>query len=330
MKVVRPIKIKPENYFRVGTWDSDPIMSYFPWSPGFYDANTEVVYEGFIYKNPVAILVTDPPSVQSAVPSDSPQLWTLIGVLPSHSPFDNQTSTAATMEYSTFYDPAEYIINWTRPAVPTVDTIGLFNLENCERVVVQITRTGLEGQVTTTYEKSLVTNFIGDWYDYFFAESEVLSEAIFEGIPPTLDEDLEIRLTFYPDQSRVPSFAGEFFTMSAGSIVIGKSVTIGQTQLGPKSGIIDYSRKETDEFGRTTFVKRAFSKRASYSVFLPNGELNRVFTLLAKLRATPCVWIGTSSDTYGPLNVFGYYRDFNIDIQYVNHSLVSIDVEGLA
>ena len=92
---------------------------------------------------------------------------------------------------------------------------------------------------------------------------------------------------------------------------------------------MDYSKKETDEFGTTTFVKRAVSKRVSAQVFIPNKDMTRITTLFSKIRATPCLWIVTDVDEHESFNTLGYYRDFGLSIEYLNHSVCSVEIEGL-
>lgn len=66
----------------------------------------------------------------------------------------------------------------------------------------------------------------------------------------------------------------------------------------------------------TTFRKRRFSRRMSQRLWLEGARFAAVYRLLSGLRATPCVWIGTDAEGYGPLTVYGFYRDFSIDIAY--------------
>lgn len=110
---------------------------------------------------------------------------------------------------------------------------------------------------------------------------------------------------------------------------MGTFYTLGDTQYGASVGIIDYSRKETDAFGVTTFVRRAYSKRMSAKLMLDNVQMNKVQRVLADLRATPCAWIGADDVTYAPLVVYGFYKDFSIEVAYPTASYCSLEVEGL-
>jgi hypothetical protein len=114
--------------------------------------------------------------------------------------------------------------------------------------------------------------------------------------------------------------------------LVGLVYELGEEGLeqGATVGIIDYSRKDTDpETGVTTFTRRAFSKRMSGQFLLNNGQLNAVQRILAEIRAVPSVFIGSEAADYSPLIVYGFYRDFSIDIAYPTKSFCRIEVEGL-
>ena len=117
---------------------------------------------------------------------------------------------------------------------------------------------------------------------------------------------------------------------SVREIYLGAGFDIGETQAGARVGITDYSRKETDAFGNVAFVRRAFSKRMSCEVRVPLADFQKVYSLLADLRATVCQWIPESSGAYGPLMLQGWYRDFSIAVAYPTYLLCTLEVEGLA
>jgi hypothetical protein len=104
---------------------------------------------------------------------------------------------------------------------------------------------------------------------------------------------------------------------------------MGDTQYGATASIIDYSKKNTDALGNTTFAKLAYSKRMTANLSLDNGQLNKVQRVLADLRATPCAWLGVDAAGFEPLTVFGFYRNFSIDIAYPTSSYCSLEIEGL-
>ena len=52
-------------------------------------------------------------------------------------------------------------------------------------------------------------------------------------------------------------------------IVGGDEIELGTAEATPTVGLIDYSRRETDQFGVTTVVKRDFARRLSVRMALP-------------------------------------------------------------
>src|SRR5687768_6334460 len=110
-------------------------------------------------------------------------------------------------------------------------------------------------------------------------------------------------------------------------MVVGPIIDFGSTQYGVEVGIRDFSRKEQDDYGNYTIVERAYSKRATYPLLLAADKVDSFQQVLAGLRATPVVFIG--SDQYSSTAVYGFYIDFSIEIAYLYYSVCSIEVEGL-
>ena len=144
------------------------------------------------------------------------------------------------------------------------------------------------------------------------------TEAVFYNIPPYNSGVVEVTIT-----------APSGHLVAIGSCSVGTVIDIGSTQYGLNYGIRDYSLNKTDEFGNTEFVERAFSKRMSMTLFIPNSRLNYVTNTLQSLRAIPTVYIGVDDTQYQGTIVFGFLKDWNIEIAYPNHSLISAEVNGL-
>ena len=58
------------------------------------------------------------------------------------------------------------------------------------------------------------------------------------------------------------------------------------------------------------------------------GVVDSVVSKLNTIRATPCLWVG-SSGNYETLTVYGFYKDYSVDISYPTYSIISIQIEGL-
>ena len=194
-----------------------------------------------------------------------------------------------------------------------VSNLALINLVGTS-VKVEMIVGGVEIYEST---QSLQGAEIADWWDYYFLQDEQITQAIFNDLPAYYNPTIRITLTG-------PG------SVAIGHTVFGPRVELGSLSLGASSGIIDYSRKVTDEFGDTEFVQRAFADEFSGQLLVGNGQLNSLKRTLRDLRATPALWVGIDDDNYRELLVvFGWYRSHRIAINYPDHSLVDLEIEGL-
>lgn len=170
-----------------------------------------------------------------------------------------------------------------------------------------------------TETQTLDNTFISNWYEYFFEPYDVFSDLLFGPLPPY--PSATVKLTFTPTSSGV--------TVNCGAVLYGNTVELGTVGYGAKSGITDYSRKETDDFGITTLVERGFSKHTSYTLEVANSQLRRVFSTLTALRATPAVWVATDDYKLTALNAYGYPKDWAVDVAYYDYSAITLEIEGM-
>jgi len=296
MKVLRPTVFSPSMLISTNAVESAPA-----WSVDTSYAKDFVVDYGTNY---YISLVNSNLGNQ---PDTSPSSWLLTGPDNIHAMFDNQGSTQTIRPSS---------LNVT-VATGVIDSIYFGNLA-AGRVDVTV-RDGLAGPIVYEDTQYLDGSVLTDWYEYFFFDPTFLrTQALFTGIPPFASSHVSVVVDHGSSDAKVG-------IMSFGSIFI-----LGTSEFGASSGIIDYSIKETDDFGNTTFLQRAFSKRMNVRVWVDNAQLNRTQRALYDLRATPAVWIGTE-DPIGEeaLVMFGFYKDFSTDIAYATVSYCSLEIEGL-
>lgn len=156
-----------------------------------------------------------------------------------------------------------------------------------------------------------------DWYAYFFGDITTKNQAVFS-LPTYGSAELRIRLAA-PSGSAV---------VGCGVAAFGRRRSFGLgVEAGARVGIQDYSRKERNAFGDYQVTRRAFNKRAEFTMWLRANEVDSVQDLLASVRATPCVWIG--SGKYAATLIYGFYKDFDINLQYADLSSCSLSLEGL-
>lgn len=220
--------------------------------------------------------------------------------------FDTQVATTAISSTSIIF----------AVRVNSVDTVSLLNIVGAK---AEVTLTDYETH-TSLYHASnnLQGSSVTSWWDYFDYNSGAdRTQAMFLNLPSSGDAIISVKIVGTGD-------------VRLGSFINGVLENLGASQYGATAGIIDYSRKVTDDFGNTSFVIRNFSKRLSAKISLSNPNLNRVQRLLYNLRATPALWITTTDTTYEePLIVYGFYKDFSTEIAYPSHALCNLEIEGL-
>lgn len=241
-------------------------------------------------------------------PSSQPTWWILKGPDNTRAAFDEQISTVSTRTGSISYilKPGAAF-----DALAMIDVETIFAEVAIHDPVAGLVYTGVSG---------LSGEEVYDWYQYFFSDPLLKrTQVVLDELPQYPSAVVSVKLTGAIDE-----------IVSIALLIFGSVEDVGGTQYGATAGIVDYSVKTTDEFGVVTFVKRNFSKRLSAQVFAENFKLNRIQRSLSDIRATPVVWIGADDPRFEEALIFyGFYKEWSIDIAYPNHSLISLEIEGL-
>lgn len=239
-----------------------------------------------------------PPDEDDAEP---PTWWLNLGATNRWKMFDGGTGTATTQATSL-----------TVELLPgsVVDAIALFGLAATS---VNVTVTDpTDGEV---YNKTVAltdNSAIDDYYDWFFAPIETRENLALLDLPPYGTATIAVTVTGA--------------TARCALLVIGKRRDLGLTLFGSSLGIVDYSRKDTDEFGNFMITERRYGYRPQFDVWVDTPKVGMLLRTLAGYRATPVVWVGSARDED---LVYGYYRDFTIVRSSAVRSDCTIDVEGL-
>jgi hypothetical protein len=304
MKLINPIKFVDTMLIST-TAANDPIEAAYSASVT-YALGVVVVYQNRRYRSLQANNVNRTPGFLTTA-----TWWQLLGATNQYAMFDEQVSTLteATAPFTVQLRPNT-----------AINSIALINV-TADLITVKV-QDGVGGPFIYEKIEGINSTSILDWYQYFFTDPFIVrKQLIFSEIPESVDPVVTIELV---------NVVGNPDPVSIGYAIMGNIEILGTTQYGAGIGIIDYSRKETDEFGTTTFVVRNFSKRLSATVLVDTSSLNRVNNLLYSIRANPVVWIGSNDPAYDEsLVVFGFYRDFNTEIAYPLYSTCSLEIEGL-
>lgn len=239
-------------------------------------------------------------------PTSEPLWWIEVSPTNRWALFDGAISTQT--KQSTY-------IKYTITPGQTVNALAALNLTGATSAEITVTSAIAGGVV---YSKTIDLSPLSaspSWWAWLF------------GLKRAPRQTIQTDLPSYPDATIVFELYGGA-SLAIGVLLIGQQRAFGAgIRYGAKVGIQDYSRKEVNDFGDTVLVPRAYADRAEFEMTIDAGEVDSVKNLLADLRATPCLWIGSSS--YEATVVFGWCKAFDILISYPSSSDCSLQIEGL-
>jgi len=306
MKIIRPLEVTPARLTATNVPDStEP-----EYVSGQSYAEGDAVQVAAVRKRYEALTATSdyPPDGVDAYPPT----WLELGATNPWAMFDGRIGTLSESSDAWPVGSGQGIQVEIDPG-RVVNALALFGVSG-NSVLVEMTDP-TEGLVYSRTHSLTSKVGIDNWYAYLFDPIDRISDAVFLDLPSYRATTLRI------------SISGTSGTAQCGLVVIGKTREIGKTQYGSSVGILDFSRKERDTFGRTDIVKRDYSKRVSFDLLLDANRTDVAQKLLAEYRTTPIVWIG--AEHYESTIVYGYYRDFDIVLANFPFSECSIEVEGL-
>lgn len=299
MKLIQPITINDAKF--VSSTVAEPAASETAWVSGTTYAIGDLrirTQTHRVYKRKTAGAGTTPPE-------SDPTNWDDFGPTLRWAMFDQEVNTQTTGSSPLTVTIAPGICN----GLALIELVGT-------QVAITITD-GAAGPTVYSATISLEQSSVSDWYQYFYEPFSQRSSLVLTNLPPYGSARVTVSIT-----------GGG--TLKCGGFIVGTVYSLGSTQYGATAGIRDYSRKVTDEAtGVVSLEPRKFSKRLRARLQVSAGQAGVIQTLLASLRATPVVWIGDDTGTYEPLTVFGFYRDFELDVAYPTVSFYSLDVEGM-
>ena len=266
-----------------------------------YNASDRVIYKHKIYE---AIL-----SNSSATTPDLDQTnWLSLGSTNRYRMFDNVVSNVSSRTGG---------IQFTLTPNEVVNGIAFLNL-NATTIRVVVTDP-IVGVVYDEIKELTGSSEVTDYYSYFFAplvDLNNLKLAVFLDLPSN-----------YPTASISVTISSGVGLAEVGEVVYGVQTTVGRTNYGTAIGIKSYSRKETDEFGNISVVKRKNSKYAEYDIDIDNRFLASVQRFFSDIDTVPCLFIGNPD--MEELIVYGFYNDFKATISFPTVSKCNLRVEGL-
>lgn len=297
MKVIKSITTTDA----ILTASNIPENEYPMWVGGTsYVAEAKVIYQHKIYEAILANSSTTTPDVDQTN-------WLSLGATNRWRMFDNTITSVSGQTGGIQFSLTPY---------QTVTAISFLNVNaSSVRVVMTDPTVGVVYDETKNLRGD---NAVTDYFSYFFAPLVSLTNI------STLSF---LDLPVYPTATITVYIESGASYVEVGEVTYGVLSTIGRTNYGTSIGITSYSRKETDEFGTTTVVKRKNSKYADFDVDIDTNRLGFVQKLMSDIDSVPCLYIG--NEEFEELIVYGFYSDFKATISFPTHSKCTLKVEGL-
>lgn len=235
-----------------------------------------------------AAATTDAPDVGAA---EAVPTWVVVGYTNKYRMFDQVNSSKSTRA-------SPLTVEITSPK--GFNSAAIFNATGVTSVRYQVysaSNTLVYDRTLEAIDNSARTN----WYDWLFAPVIQRYKFFVNDIPRAANQRLVVTV----------SGAG---TVGVGTLVIGKSLSLGVACYGTSFRYVNLSRVDENEFGDLVLTPRRKYKLIDFDVRTEKRLLDFTVNQLSMLVDKPCVWAGTSAEDDATA-VFGYYVDWqqNID-----------------
>lgn len=243
-------------------------------------------------------------------PATSPASWSDLGATNAYKMFDEFVNT------STINTTISVILNANFASA--IALFGLFG--NTARFVLTHQTLGVVFDQTVELSRSGATGSqtSSSWSEYFFGETVRISQ-LFLQIPAYSTTTLTITIT---GDGGLPA--------QCSCVVLGKLKELGATQFGLQLSMEDYSRKTTDDYGRTYLAQGAYALTASCDLEIDPPKLDSVIRSLQSIRATPVVWLCENDDPmHESTMIYGYCDRFDMILQNPAKYKYSLIIKGL-
>ncbi len=194
--------------------------------------------------------------------------------------------------------------------VTNVNALVLLNLDATKVIVTAYDTNNNEIETITKNALEGVTN----WDDYFLGEYDYLNKMLIEG-PQLLKGAIKLEIQGNPAK--------------VGIVLIGYLEELGVTLQGVKSSIDDYSKKQTAQNGNTYLQEGNYADRFEGNVLIDINDFNKIKRRLTKLRGQPFYYTASKEDVCRELDVYGFYENFEVDINNPVKAQCSLTIRGL-
>lgn len=247
--------------------------------------STHRIYEAIAASGPSNGGAVDPDTDDIGTVSAS---WSLVGATNRYKMLDEYINTQTEKSGDIVFEISASACNG----------LVLIGMEGDSVTIVHKDRTG--ATIATTTHDLLIP--VDNWRDYFYSPVEYNASVLYVQLSGEYGATCEVTI----------ASSG---TSKLGTVVIGYVYNMGITLQNVDVGILDYSIKDTDAFGRTSLIKGLNATQLSIPCTINTGmSSDLVVRRLKGFAGTPAVWIGDT--TRDSLIVYGFYNDFSLTIPY--------------
>lgn len=317
MRLVRPIPIDSSNFVSTNATITPDAEKYGDewkgeWISGSYN-DKDVVYKDIWLYESLQDSNTNDPSESYLGESAA---WFRLGKINMHKVFDEFVNTQTVGPPPVGNQAVlEFIIEQ-----PDIDSIAFFDLD-AAYISVDILSPSNEVLANIEHDLWISTEDPIDWFEYWYGNM----------LPPTADAFIDLGILIGEEKIRIHIInVSDTAPAKCGMICVGLSEYIADTMRSPETSILDYSRRATDDFGRTYLRKGNWAKLVSATLSVHIDMYDSVHSRLRSARGTACVWNFNQFGTnYNSLLVYGFFQDFRIILQSEKLAQCNIEIQGL-
>jgi len=243
-------------------------------------------------------------------PASSPDKWIRVGATNAWKVFEESVSTQTVADAA---GPPRTLYYKLKPG-KAINAIGVLNVTGATSLQIKMT----DATHGVVFDKTIAMAPVPlspGWWQWLFGPRAAATRHIELALPTFPAADIEITLT-----------GGD--ALACGVILLGisRQFTLG-VQFGARLGITDYSKKAPNEWGDVVVVERPYSTRASVSMLMESHEVDAFMREMARHRARPVLWM--LSTHYEALQLYGFYKGFEVLISYPTYADAEIQIEEL-
>lgn len=248
-------------------------------------------------------------------PTTSPTFWVEVSPTNRWKMFDSAVGTS-----SVYSD--DVVVKIDLPGANYVNSVAFMDVYGVDLITIELLDPADDSVLWSSVHtlQYFGEGIVPDWYWYFFSPAELTDTLVLTNLPYNYGARLQV--TFQKSSGATACGIGTF--------AFGTALDAGDTEWGAKIGIMDFSKKETDELGVTTLLPRVFTKTMDLTAFIPHAQVPTMFRALSAARAKPVIWVGSDESLFSSTIIYGFFRSFDIVMEAANGSYINIEIEGLA